>query len=135
MKRDYETTIVFDAALDESKINAEIEKVTSLVAAHGGSVKNIQNAGKRKLAYRVNRSEFGVFVLIVHDGENTLVAALERALEINETVLRHLVVKRDKLAPEGELVIAEDFVQVFSDDDGAGLESGVDGIDGIDNVA
>ena len=117
MKRDYETTIVFDPNLDDAKVNAELEKVAAIIAAHGGSVKNTQNAGKKKMAYRVNNRDFGVYLLIAHDGENTLVAALERALSINENVLRHLVVKRDKLAPEGELVIADDFVPVFGDDD------------------
>ena len=135
MKRDYETTVVFDANLDEAKINAEIEKIAAIVTAHGGSIKKTMNAGKKKLAYRVNRRDFGIYVLLVHDGENTLVAALERALEINENIIRHLIVKRDKLAPEGELVIAEDFVQVFGDEEGLGSESSVDLSDEVDSIA
>lgn len=135
MKRDYETTIVFDATLDDAKINAELDKIASIIATHGGTIKSTNNAGKKKLAYRVSHRDFGIFVLMVHDGENSLVSALERALQINENVLRHLVVKRDKFAPQGELVIAEDFVQVFGDEESGPLDGSSDTVEDLESAA
>ena len=48
---------------------------------------------------------------LVHDGDNQLVADLDRQLLINENVLRHSIVKKDKHAPDGELVFLDDVLE------------------------
>ena len=111
-KKDYETVIVYDAALDESAINKELSKVEEIIKAHDGVIKKKAIAGRKKLAYPINHKEFGVYVLLVHDGDNKIGADLERQFQINEAVLRHLVVKKDKYAPDGDLVLEEGAIEI-----------------------
>ena len=111
-KKDYETVIVYDAALDEGAVNKELSKVEEIIKAHDGSIKKKTVAGRKKLAYPINHKEFGVYVLLVHDGDNKIGADLERQFQINESVLRHLVVKKDKYAPDGELVLDEGTIEI-----------------------
>jgi small subunit ribosomal protein S6 len=103
--KDYETVIVYDASLDEAMINKELAKIEDLIGAHGGVIKKKAVAGRKKLAYKINNKEFGVYVLLVHSGDSKIGADLERQFQINTAVLRHLVVKKDKYAPDGELVL------------------------------
>ena len=111
-KKDYETVIVYDAALDEATVNKELSKVEDIIKAHGGVIKKKAIAGRKKLAYRIKHKEFGVYVLLVHDGDNKVGADLERQFQINEVVLRHLVVKKDKYAPDGDLVLEEGSIEI-----------------------
>ena len=111
-KKDYETVIVYDAALDEGAVNKELSKVEDIIKAHGGVIQKKTIAGRKKLAYPIRHREFGVYVLLVHDGGAKIGADLERQFQINESVLRHLVVKRDKYAPEGELVLDEGTIEL-----------------------
>lgn len=111
-KKDYETVIVYDAVLDESAVNKELSKVEDIIKAHGGVIKKKSIAGRKKLAFPIKHKEFGVYVLLVHDGDNKIGADLERQFQINEVVLRHLVVKKDKYAPDGELVLEEGSVEI-----------------------
>ncbi len=132
MTKDYETTIVFDGNLDEAAINSEIEKFKALIETHGGSLKTKTTTGRRRLAYKVGNKEFGNFVLLVHDGDNSLVSAMERQLEIDENVLRHLCVRRDKFAPEGELVPLDEGVVQFGEDDVLPIDAVVEAADDVD---
>ncbi|MDR2338250.1 MAG: 30S ribosomal protein S6 [Deltaproteobacteria bacterium] len=103
--KDYETVIVYDASLDETVINKELAKIEELINVHGGIVKKKTIAGRKKLAYKINHKEFGVYVLLVHSGDSKIGSDLERQFQINTAVLRHLVVKKDKYAPDGEIVL------------------------------
>ena len=131
MSNDYETTIIFDSALDDSAINAEVEKLSTLIQSHGGTVKRKQLAGRHRLAYMIKHKEFGVYVLLVHDGDNKLVSALERQLQINETVLRHLCVVKDKFAPDGDIIAIDDLSAVGMGED---LATGEDARDIADEA-
>ena len=99
----YETTIIYDPSLEETRISEEIEKVTQPIAAAGGEVVDVQRWGKKKLAYIIRKRRDGTYVHVKHKSPPTLIAEMDRRFRLNESVLRHLSVMapKDEPRPEG----------------------------------
>ncbi len=100
MLNKYEMVIVFQPDLDEAGIRSEITKIEGTITSHSGRAHLVDLWGRRQLAYHIKRKEFAFYVLIVFDGDSKVVSDLDRQLKINENVLRHLIVKKDKHAPD-----------------------------------
>ncbi len=99
----YETTIIYDPSLEETRINEEIEKVTQPITAAGGEVLDLQRWGKKKLAYLIRKRRDGTYVHVKHKSPPTLIAEMDRRFRLNESVLRHLSIlaPKDEPRPEG----------------------------------
>ncbi len=96
----YEMTVIFDADLDDAGVEEQIAKITTTVESHSGAVIKKDNWGRRPLAYLMNKKSHGIYVLFILSGDNTLVSDIRRQLKINDAVLRVLIVKKDKFAPD-----------------------------------
>lgn len=93
----YELTYIIDTALEETARKELIEKVSALIAANGGEVEKVDETwGKRRLAYAINYKTEGWYVLVTFKAPAELPRELERNLEINENVLRYLVIKLEE---------------------------------------
>ena len=95
----YETTIIYDPGLEETKINDEVERVTQPIAQAGGEVIEVQRWGKRKLAYNIRKRRDGTYIYVKHKSPATLIAEMDRRFRLNEGVLRHLTVLAVKESP------------------------------------
>ncbi len=98
MVRDYELTVVLDPNLDEAGIEAITGRVGSLVVQRGGSVENSSVWGRRRLAYPIGRNRDGLYVLFRLRLNPESTSEIERALKLNESVMRHLLVRAEGLA-------------------------------------
>ncbi len=96
----YELVVVLDPDLDESGQQAQLQRLIAVITQHGGTIQNQDLWGRRQLAYRIAKKEYGFYVVLQFDGDNTTVSDLDRQLKINESVLRHLIVRKDKYAPD-----------------------------------
>jgi len=103
----YETTIIYDPSLEETRINEEIERVTQPITAAGGEVIDVQRWGKKKLAYIIRKRRDGTYVHVKHKSPPTLIAEMDRRFRLNESVLRHLSVMAPKDDPRPEAAVAE----------------------------
>jgi small subunit ribosomal protein S6 len=100
--RDYELMIVLDPNLDETGVEALTTRITNLVSQRGGSVEGMENGppwGRRRLAYPIGRYRDGFYILSKLTLPPTAAAEIERALKLTESVVRHLLVRVDELAP------------------------------------
>src|SRR6185503_11833625 len=95
----YETTIIYDPGLEETKINDEVERVTQPIAQAGGEVIEVQRWGKRKLAYNIRKRRDGTYIHIKHKSPPELIGEMDRRFRLNEGVLRHLTVLAAKETP------------------------------------
>ena len=109
--REYETIIVLDPTLDESRVNQEIETVNSVIMQGGGEVIEIralddpkQRWGRRRLAYEIRRKREGIYSLIRFKSERGVLDELEKRFKLNESLMRHLTVLSDgpMVAPSPE---------------------------------
>jgi len=89
-KRLYETTFIINAALDDSDIEAVINKVISYIENNGGEITETNKWGRRRLAYPINKKYNGYYVHLVFETKPSAVPFLERFLVLEDTVLRHL---------------------------------------------
>ncbi len=96
----YETVVVFATDMDEAGVNAQIDRIETVVRAHNGSIEKRDIWGRRELAYKIGKRTHGIYCCLVYSGDATLVADLDRQLKINESVLRHLIVEKDAYAPD-----------------------------------
>jgi ribosomal protein S6 len=101
--RKYELTVLIRPDL-ESDIEAPISKVRDIVKKAGGEIKKEDNWGKKKLAYKIRKEDFAIYVYmdIVLPADAPL--KISNTLNITEEVLRYLLVladeKTQKLADE-----------------------------------
>jgi small subunit ribosomal protein S6 len=97
--RDYELMVVLDPNLDEAAVEAMTTRVSSLITQRGGTVDNVDQWGRRRLAYPIGRYRDGVYILTRLRLNPGLSSEIERALKLTESVIRHLLVRVDELAP------------------------------------
>jgi small subunit ribosomal protein S6 len=100
--KQYETTIIFDPGLEETRINEEIERVTQPIGQAGGEILEVQRWGKRKLAYLIRKRRDGTYIHIKHKSPPGLIAEMDRRFRLSESVLRHLTVVATKEPPRVE---------------------------------
>lgn len=91
----YETLYVVTPELEEEAIKAIIEKFSGIIAANGGVVGNVDEWGKRRLAYPINYKTEGYYVLVNFEAEGELPKELERNFNNDENILRFIVVRKD----------------------------------------
>ena len=94
MMNRYEMIYIIDADLEEAARKELIEKVSALITNNGGEIEKVDETwGKRKLAYAIDYKTEGWYVLVNFKAPVELPRELERNLQINENVLRYLVIK------------------------------------------
>ena len=89
-----EMIYIIDTGLEETARKELIEKVSGLITANGGEIEKVDETwGKRRLAYAIDYKTEGWYVIVTFQAPAELPRELERNLQINENVLRYLVVK------------------------------------------
>ena len=91
----YETIFNIDAGLDEEATKAVVEKFTNLIAANG-TVEEVDEWGKRRLAYEIDDKTEGYYVLVNFTSDADFPKELDRQYRITDTVLRTIIVRRDE---------------------------------------
>lgn len=106
MQKTYELMVLLHPDLE---IDAEtpIAKIESLVTANGGKITKRDNWGKKRLAYRIARQDFAVYVYFELELDPEKVSELDRVILITEEVLRHILVVHEENPPKAESKRAE----------------------------
>ena len=90
----YETVIVSSAKLGEEGSAALVERFKALIAEHG-TVQSVDDWGKRRFAYPIQKQTEGYYTLINFESTPDFTAELDRRYQITDGILRTLIVKRD----------------------------------------
>ena len=94
--KEYELAVIFDATLEEEKIDQEIAKLTTLLEKEKCEIAGIDKWGVKKLAYPIKKQESGFYAIIYFNGTSDIIPELDRINKINDLVLRHMVVKSEQ---------------------------------------
>lgn len=99
MKREYEIVYIFDSALEEPQVQEHLDQFHELLKSPEISepITDINHWGKRTLAYPIKKREMGYYVVAHFETDTQLLEEFERALKLDETVLRYLVVINEGL--------------------------------------
>ena len=90
----YEVLYVIDGTLSDETIKEQVAKFTDLVTANGGEIVQVDEWGKRRLAYQINYKSEGYYVLMNFKSEPDFPAELERNFGINEAIIRYMVERK-----------------------------------------
>ena len=94
MIRPYEAVYIFDAALEDNTDNARLERFHSLLG--GPADLKVDHWGRRQLAYPIGRKEQGYYVVARFGAEATALPEYERALRLDDGIVRYLVTLHDR---------------------------------------
>ncbi len=105
--RRYETIWVVNGDLPDEEVKATIDKFSKIIAGQGGTVVSVEEWGRRKLAYKIEGTLRGCYVIADFAGLPATVKELERNYRIDDRVIRYLTTKKsdyvDLAALEAEI--------------------------------
>ncbi len=91
----YELAVVVNAKIEDEERLATVEKVKEYITRFGGTITNIDEWGKKRLAYEIQKMKEGFYYFIQFDADATAPAEIERRVRIMENVIRYLCVKQE----------------------------------------
>ncbi len=96
----YESAVLINASLEDDQIGNVTNRIKETITSNGGEVQEIEDWGRKRLAYMVKKSKIGYYIIFQYNSSPDLVLKLERFFQLDESVLRYLTVKLDKNALE-----------------------------------
>lgn len=94
--RQYETLYILRSDLEGEKTQELVERYKVLVTNHGGEIEDVNEWGKRRLAYEIDEKREGYYVLMKYQAATDFTSELERLFKINDDVLRYLTIRVDE---------------------------------------
>jgi small subunit ribosomal protein S6 len=91
----YELCVVVSAKLEDEDRAAVIDRIKDLIARFGGAVLDVDEWGKKKLAYEIQKQHEAFYYFIHFESESTCPAEIENRVRIMDNVLRYLCVRQD----------------------------------------
>ena len=91
----YELALVVNAKIEDEAREAVVEKAKGYVARYGGTVTEVEEWGKKRLAFEVQKMREGFYYFIQFEADATCPAEVERHVRIMDNVMRYLVVKKE----------------------------------------
>ena len=92
----YELAVILSAKLEDEERAAAMEKIQGYITRFGGTVTNVDEWGKKKLAYEVQKMKEAFYYFIRFEAESTVPAEIESRVRIMDNVIRYLCVRQDE---------------------------------------
>jgi len=91
----YELALVVSAKIEDDARAAVVEQAKDLVTRFGGNITNVEDAGKKRLAYEIQKMKEGYYYFIQFDADATTPNEIEQRVRIMDNVIRFLCIRRD----------------------------------------
>lgn len=91
----YELALVVNAKVEDDVKAATVEAAKNLITRFGGVVTNVEDCGKKRLAYEIQKMKEAYYFFIQFDADATVPAEVEKRVRIMDNVIRFLCVRRD----------------------------------------
>ncbi|MGI8554734.1 MAG: 30S ribosomal protein S6 [Pyrinomonadaceae bacterium] len=95
-KRVYELMYIVNPEMAADEVTKLNETLQGVIESQGGAVVKLDDMGKRKMAYEINRKTEGHYVLFEIEGSGKEIAELERRMRVNDAVMRYITVRVDE---------------------------------------
>ena len=92
----YEVTVILSAKLEEEERAGALERIKGYITRYNGTVGEVEEWGKKRLAYEIQKEHDGFYYFIPFEAESTAPAEIERHVRIMDHVLRYLIVRQDE---------------------------------------
>ena len=91
----YELAVVVSAKIEDDERAAVVDKCKALVERFGGNITEVDEWGKKKLAYEIQKMKEGFYHFVQFDAPATCPAEVEKRVRIVDNVIRYLCVRKD----------------------------------------
>ena len=95
----YECAVVLAPTLSTEGLEGATKKYSEIITSRGGSLNEVDDWGKRTLAYEINYIREGYYYFYRFEGGKDIVDELDRQLKIDDNVIRHMIVRDDPKPP------------------------------------
>ena len=95
--RNYEGVIIISPDLAGDAAKNAVTQVQEMVTKNGGHVDGLQEWGKRRLAYKINKKQEGNYLVMNFQMDSKQTKKLEQSLRLSDSVIRYLLVNKDAL--------------------------------------
>lgn len=92
--REYEMMVIIDPDIGEDAIAATIDKLKQIIVDNNGEIENIDEWGKRTLAYEIRHKKEGYYVVYQFKADPTVPDKLRRELRLNRNLMRGMIIRR-----------------------------------------
>ena len=93
----YELAVVVSAKIEDDERAAVVDKCKALIERFGGTVTNVDDWGKKRMAYEVQKMKDAFYYFIQFDAETSAPVEIENRIRIMDNVLRFLIVNQDEV--------------------------------------
>lgn len=94
-KNQYELTYIVSGVLKQNEIDKIVKRVNRFIDENGGDIIEVDEWGTQRLAYEIEKKRSGHYVNMYFRAPGDLITRLERALEIEDNILRYLTLRMD----------------------------------------
>ena len=94
--RNYEIAVVLHPDL-EIDLTTTLEKIENIITKNGGKITKKDNWGKRKLAYKIKKQDWGIYVFYNVEIDPSKITKINQIFRITEEVIRYLIVSIDNI--------------------------------------
>ena len=91
----YESVIIINPSLDEQGIKDVITKFTDLINNNNGKVENVDEMGKRKVAYEIKKQSEGYYVVYTFEANPEFIKELERIYRITDSIMKFITIRKE----------------------------------------
>ncbi|MBT3184721.1 MAG: 30S ribosomal protein S6 [Nitrospina sp.] len=117
--RSYQSVLILKPDIDEARADEALEKIGEFIKSNGGACLKIEKWGKKRLAYRIRKNRFGIYLNIYHTLDSANVTDLESKYRLFDLVIKFMVLR----LTDGELERALD-TETAEDEEGKEGEEG-----------
>ena len=91
----YELALVVNAKIEDEERAAVVEKAKEYVTRYGGTITEVDEWGKKRLAYEIQKMKEGYYYFIHFDAEADVPGEIEQRIRIMDNVIRYLCVRQE----------------------------------------
>ena len=102
--RSYQSVLILKPDIDEAGVAEALEKIGEFIKSNGGACLKIEKWGKKRLAYRIKKNRFGIYLNIYHTLDSAKVTDLEGKYRLFDLIIKFMVLR----LTDGELERALD---------------------------
>jgi small subunit ribosomal protein S6 len=92
----YELMYILQPTLTAEEQTALVDRYTELITTMEGTVEKTDRWERRQLAYEIKNCREGYYVVVEFQGAPALIAEMDRQMKITESILRHMILRRDE---------------------------------------
>lgn len=91
----YELALVLSAKIEDEERAAMVEKVQAMITTAGATITNVDEWGKKQLAYEIQKMKEGFYYFITFESDSNCPNEVEQRVRIMENVIRYLCIRQD----------------------------------------